>query len=309
MTFFTIGDFKKITVLLLLSATVFLSVLDIFIVNVALPSIQKGLRATDGDLQLVVAAYLMAYAALMIFASKLGDRLGRKKILLVGLVGFGITSLLCGLVETPFQLNIVRALQGACGALMVPQGLALLQQLFPEEKERSWALGIYGSVAGIASVLGQLLGGLLPAWSPNVSLFGDVVGWRLIFLVNVPITMLVTFLTILYIPKVDKLKSGRFDYVGLFLLTIFLLFLIYPLIRGREMGWPLWSIMMLGLSFPIWKLLKVQQRKVKDKGFDPLMNFDLFKNITFKFGVVLSLFYFIAQDSYFLITGFFCRTD
>ncbi|MFW0717470.1 MFS transporter [Pedobacter sp. N23S346] len=307
MTFFTIGDFKKITVLLLLSATVFLSVLDIFIVNVALPSIQKGLRATDGDLQLVVAAYLMAYAALMIFASKLGDRLGRKKILLVGLVGFGITSLLCGLVETPFQLNIVRALQGACGALMVPQGLALLQQLFPEEKERSWALGIYGSIAGIASVLGQLLGGLLPAWSPNVSLFGDVVGWRLIFLINVPITILVTFLTILYIPKVDKLKSGRFDYVGLFLLTIFLLFLIYPLIRGREMGWPLWSIMMLGLSFPIWKLLKVQQRKVKDKGFDPLMNFDLFKNITFKFGVVLSLFYFIAQDSYFLITGFFLQ--
>lgn len=156
MTFSTIGNFNKITVLLLLSATVFLSVLDIFIVNVALPSIQEGIKATDGDLQLVVAAYLMAYAALMIFASKLGDRLGRKKILLVGLIGFGISSLLCGLVETPFQLIIIRAIQGACGALMVPQGLALLQQLFPAEKERSWALGIYGSIAGIASVLGTI---------------------------------------------------------------------------------------------------------------------------------------------------------
>ncbi|GGE42120.1 MFS transporter [Pedobacter psychrotolerans] len=307
MTFFTIGDFKKIIVLLILSATVFLSVLDIFIVNVALPSIERGIKATGGDLQLVVAAYLMAYAALMISASKLGDRLGRKKILLVGLIGFGISSLLCGLVETPFQLIIIRALQGACGALMVPQGLALLQQLFTTEKERSWALGIYGSIAGIASVLGQLLGGLLPAWSVSVSLFGDEGGWRLIFLINVPITILVTFLTILYIPKVDKLKSERFDYVGLFLLTIFLLSLIFPLIRGREMGWPLWSIMMLGLSFPIWKLLWFQQRAVKDKGFDSLVNFDLFKNITFKLGVVLSLFYFIAQDSYFLITGFFLQ--
>jgi len=307
MTFFTTGDFKKITILLLLSATVFLSVLDIFIVNVALPSIQKGIKATPGDLQLVVAAYLLAYAALMIFASKLGDRVGRKKILLAGLIGFGISSLLCGLVETPFQLNIMRTLQGACGALMVPQGLALLQQLFPEEKERAWALGIYGSIAGIASVLGQLLGGLLPAWSSNVSLFGFEAGWRLIFLINVPVTILVTILSLLYIPKVDKLRSGRFDYAGLFLLTIFLLSLIYPLIRGREMGWPLWSIIMLGLSFPIWKLLKFQQRAVKDKGFDPLVNFDLFKNVTFKLGVVLSLFYFIAQDSYFLITGFFLQ--
>lgn len=307
MTFFTIVNFNKLTVLLLLSATVFLSVLDIFIVNVALPSIQEGIKATDGDLQLVVAAYLMAYAALMIFASNLGDRLGRKKILLVGLIGFGISSLMCGLVQTPFQLIIIRALQGACGALMVPQGLALLQQLFPAEEERSWALGIYGSIAGIASVLGQLLGGLLPIWSPNVYLFGVVAGWRLIFLINVPLTVLVIFLAILYIPKVEKIKSARFDYIGLILLTIFLFSVIYPLIRGRETGWPLWTIVMLSLSFPMWKLLKFQQLSVKNKGFDPLVNFEPFKNITFKLGIVLSLFYFIAQDSYFLITAFFLQ--
>lgn len=143
--------------------------------------------------------------------------------------------------------------------------------------------------------------------SPNICLVGDVEGWRLIFLINVPVTILVTFLAILYIPKVKKLKSSRFDYIGVILLTIFLFSLIYPLIRGREMGWPLWTIVMLGLSFPMWKLLKFQQRSVHDKGFDPLLNFGPFKNITFKLGVVLSLFYFIAQDSYFLITAFFLQ--
>ena len=293
----------KFILLLVLSSTVFLSVLDIFIVNVALPSIQKGLLASDADLQFVIAAYVIAYAIFLIYGSKAGDKFGRKKVLILAMLGFTIASFLCGIVQSPLQLNLSRALQGICAAFMVPQGLTLIQTIFSGKEERTKALGIYGSIAGIASVAGQFLGGLLPVVHMDIVPFGVIDGWRLIFLINIPIGFFSALAAFKYLPADQPSGTERFDYRGLFLLTVFLLSLLFPLIQGRELGWPLWSILLLLLSVPVFCMLLFQQNSRLKKNAATLLNLDLFRDHYFKSGIIVSFFYFIAQDSYFLITG------
>lgn len=293
----------KFLLLLILSSTVFLSVLDIFIVNVALPSIQKGLMASDADLQFVIATYVIAYAIFLIYGSKVGDKFGRKKVMIIAMLGFTIASFLCGIVQSPLQLNLSRTLQGICAAFMVPQGLTLIQTIFPEKEERAKALGVYGSIAGIASVAGQFLGGILPIVHIDSASFEMLDGWRLIFLINIPIGCLSAWAAFKYLPADQPSRTERFDYVGLFLLTMFLLSLLFPLIQGRELGWPLWSMVLLVLSVPLFCMLIFQQNNRLKKNAAALLNLGLFRNYYFKCGTIVSFFYFIAQDSYFLITG------
>src|SRR5213596_2872076 len=167
------------------SVATFMLLLDITVVNTALPAIQRDLGGTFSDLQWVIDAYALSLAALVLTAGSLADRLGRRRVFAAGLGVFSVASLLCALAPDPTFLNLSRALQGVGGAIMFAVSLALVAQEFPSGRERGMAMGIYGATIGIAVAIGPLVGGLLT----------DGLGWESVFLVNVPIGAAATAIT------------------------------------------------------------------------------------------------------------------
>lgn len=287
--------------LLIVSSAVFLSVIDIFIVNVALPSIQKGIHGSDGDVQLVIALYLLGYAAFLVTGGRAGDFYGKRKVLVWSMVLFTLASGICGAASAAPVLNAARFVQGIGAGFMVPQGIAYVQLLFPCHNERMRALGIYGSIAGAASVIGQLLGGVLP----DISFAVD--GWRLIFFINLPVGIAAAVLAARYLPEQVAGKNGRFDYRGVLLLTAALLSLIYPMVHGREAGWPWWCIVLPLLGVLLLVLFVADQRKKTKYRQAPLIDFSLFNYFDFNIGLCIVLFYFMVQDSYFLVNAIFLQ--
>lgn len=288
--------------LLILSSAAFLSVIDIFIVNVAVPAIKKGIQGSDGDIQLVIALYLLGYAAFLITGGRIGDKYGKKKVFVVSMILFTLASCICGVAQTPFQLNSARLFQGISAAFMIPQSIAYIQLLFPAQQDRIKALGIYGSIAGTASVIGQFLGGFLP----DTHFFAE--GWRLIFLINLPAGLVSSILAIIYLKETPVEQQSKFDYTGVGLLTMLLISLIYPLIRGRELGWPLWSIVLLAFSIVLLVVFIYDQKKKNDSGKSSLINVELFSYKEFNIGLCAVFFYFMVQDSYFLINAVLFQT-
>lgn len=291
---------KWLQLIIVLSAPL-LSVIDVFIINIAIPSIKKGVHATDAQVQLVIAGYLLGYAAFLITGGRAGDHFGRKKVFFWGMLCFTITSCLCGLSMTPFQLNITRFFQGMSAAFMVPQTIALIQTLFTDAKERAKAISMFGITLGIASVLGQVLGGY----------FSDthwvIEGWRLIFFINLPIGIITLWATRKYVSETTVNHSSRFDYTGIFILTLALFSLIYPLILGPETGWPLWSIGLLVLSFGLFFYFIYNQKKKLAENGNPLIDVRLFKIKDFNIGLLAVLFHFMLHTSYLLMSAVYLQ--
>ncbi|HCB0452542.1 MFS transporter [Klebsiella quasipneumoniae] len=250
-------------VILLVGA--FLPPLDFFIVNVALPAIQGELGSSSSAEQLVISSYAAVYAVTLITGGRLGDIYGRGKMFFLGLVGFAAASLLCGLAWSPWVLITGRVLQGATAAIMAPQALASIQAIFPEA-EKPLALSIYGAVFGLASVIGQVLGGILI----SVNLFH--LGWRAIFLVNLPVALLVILCGLPLVKETRAQSAQKLDPVGMLLATVMLSTLIVPLIEGREAGWPWWTWLSF-LAFPLLvSLLWRYERRLSQHGGSPLLN-------------------------------------
>jgi len=316
---------SKWFLLLLVSSAIFLSVLDLFIVNVAIPSIKKGIQGSDGDIQLVIILYVIGYAAFLIMGGRAGDYFGKKNVFIIGILIFTLASCACGFAQNTSQLNISRLIQGISAAFMVPQGIAFIPFLFPNLNEREKAFGIYGSIAGTASVIGQFLGGFLP----DTNFF--LAGWRLIFLINLPLGFIAALLAYKFLPecKLEKpsLKNNglilervtnlneeemggsrdksfrSFDFLGVALFMLALVTFIYPIIRGRELGWPLWTFIMFTVSIPLSLIFLFDQRKRLGSDREPLIDIQLFKNRYFTIGLLTALFYYMVQDSYFLINA------
>ena len=212
--------------LIVVCLAVFMLLVDVTIVNVALPSIQRALGSSFEDLQWVVDAYALALAALLLASGSLSDLLGRKRVFLVGLVIFSCASLLCGLSGSPVMLNAARGLQGAGGAMMFATSLALIAQEF-QPHERGTAFGIWGATTGFAVAVGPLIGGALT----------DGLGWEWIFLVNVPVGLVTIAITVMRVPGSERDPSSRIDWAGLVTFSAALFFLVYALIRGNDDGW------------------------------------------------------------------------
>jgi EmrB/QacA subfamily drug resistance transporter len=212
--------------LLVVCLATFMLLLDVTIVNVALPSIQKDLHSSFEDLQWVVDAYALALAALLLASGSLGDLLGRKRVFGLGLVIFSLASLACGLSGSPGMLNGARAVQGAGGAMMFATALALIAQEFPAN-ERGTALGIWGATTGFAVAVGPLVGGVLT----------DGFGWQWIFLVNVPVGVVTLALTVMRIRDSARDLTARIDWPGLVTFSVGLFCLVFALIRGNDDGW------------------------------------------------------------------------
>jgi EmrB/QacA subfamily drug resistance transporter len=218
-------DRKWWTLIAVCTAT-FMLLLDITVVNVALPDIQRSLHASFSDLQWVVDAYSLTLAAFLLTAGVAGDIYGRRKIFAIGLVVFSLASLVCGLSTTPLMLNLSRAVQGVGGAIMFATSLALIAAAFTG-RDRGTAFGIYGAVIGGAVAIGPLIGGAITSG----------IGWRWIFFVNVPIGAIAVFITFTQIAKSEDLRVRRIDWVGFVTFSVSLFLLVFALVRGNDFGW------------------------------------------------------------------------
>ncbi len=284
------------TLLILLFAPL-MSVVDIFIVNVSLPTIQSYYHTTNANIQLVVVAYLVGYAVFLITGSRTGDKLGRKKIFCLGMLLFTLTSALCGLAGSIEQLIVFRFLQGVGAAFMVPQTVTLIHLTFKEGRDRDKAFGYFGIIQGFAAVLGQFLGGYFihAAWIKAP--------WRLIFLVNIPIGLVAAILAAIFLKESVQNKQKRMDIGGVGLLTLALVFLIYPITQGRELGWPQWSLAMLSGGFVLLYAFILNQKKKERSNREPLIHLDIFQIKSFRMGVLCVFFYFGLHNAFLLCSA------
>ncbi|HME65488.1 MAG TPA: MFS transporter, partial [Streptosporangiaceae bacterium] len=210
-----------------------MDMIDVTIVNVALPTIRGDLHASATQLEWVVSAYMLAFAAALIIAGNLGDLFGRKKVFLCGVAVFGLASLAAGLSGSGAELIAARVVQGTAAAAMAPQVLATFRAVF-SGAERGKAFSIYGAMLGFASAVGLLLGGVLT----EANLFGW--SWRAVFFVNIPVAVAALIAGLRFVPETRDPGARRPDVTGAVLLAASLVAIVYPLLEGRQLGWPTW---------------------------------------------------------------------
>lgn len=228
-----------------------MDLLDSTVMVVAAPSVQAAFRAGDSVLQWLTAAYTLPFGILLILGGRLGDRFGRRRVFLVGAVGFVVASLGCALSPSIGVLLTARALQGAFGALLIPQGYGIVGALFRDQREQGRAFSLFGPVNAIAGVGGPVLAGALIGWD----LAGS--GWRAIFLINVPIGLFVIVTAFLCLPHDAGHAGARIDPTGAVLVAIAGTLLVFPLIQGGGSGWPWWCFALLALVVPTgWALVR-----------------------------------------------------
>jgi len=287
------------TLAIVLSAA-FLVTFDFFVVNVSIPSIRAGLHASFADLQLVIASYGLTYSVLLITGGRLGDIYGRKRMFLRGIAGFTLASVLCGTAPSPGFLIASRALQGSMAAMLFPQVLSLIQVTFPVH-ERAKAFGFFGMIVGTASFSGNVLGGLLV--SANV--FG--LSWRPIFLINLPIGAIAILSARRTIHESRSPKARRLDLGGVALMTASLSMLLYPLVKGREEGWPAWTYFSAAGSVLVLALFVRYEQRVTGRGGSPLVELSLFHDRAFVTGLFSAVCFFSTTASFFLISTIFLQ--
>ncbi|WP_109488664.1 MFS transporter [Occallatibacter savannae] len=278
----------------------FLAALDFFIVNVSIPAIRTSLKATFAEVQLIIASYGLTYAVLLISGGRLGDIYGRRKMFVWGVVSFTAASLLCGVAPSPIFLIAARALQGVSGALLFPQVLSIIQVTFPL-RERATAFGFFGTVIGLSSFAGNAIGGVLVS--------ADVwhLSWRPIFLINLPIGLLTVILAERFVKESSSPKARRLDLGGVAILTFALSLLLYPLIQGRESGWPAWAFICLIAFVPVMIMFVRYERQVTARGGSPLVELSLFHNRVFVTGLCSGVCFFSGAAAFFLISTIFLQ--
>ena len=279
----------------------FLSFLDFFIVNIALPAMRDDLGARPADPQLVVAGYGIGFAVFLVTGGRLGDIFGRKRMFLAGLAGFTLTSGLCGLAPTPTVLIAARVLQAITAATLVPQVLAIIRMEFAPH-ERPVAIGLYGTSMGLASIVAQLVGGLLV----SLDLFGW--SWRLIFLINVPIGLGAIGLASRMVRESRSARRPTLDLAGVELASLSLFLLIYPIVEGREAGWPAWSLVMLAATLPVLVGFVYHERGVLRRGQSPLVALPLLRIRTIALGLVTSVVFFGGVGAFFVVLTLFFQS-
>jgi EmrB/QacA subfamily drug resistance transporter len=267
---------RKWWTLLAVSVATFMLLLDITVVNVALPSIRDDLGASFTDLQWVIDAYALTLAALVLTAGSLADRLGRRRIFAIGLAVFSLASLLCALSPDPTFLNLSRALQGVGGAIMFAVSLALLVQEFPAGRERGTAMGIYGASIGVAVAVGPLIGGALT----------DTLGWQSIFYLNVPIGLAAIAVTYLKLRESRDPNATKIDWPGVATFSGALFLLVLALVRGNDEGWG--STLIISL-FAGATVLMAAFFVLESRVSEPMLPLGLFKRPSFT-GVQLAAF-------------------
>jgi EmrB/QacA subfamily drug resistance transporter len=278
----------------------FMIVLDFFIVNVALPSIQARLHASVGATEWMVAGYGLTFAVFLITAGRLGDRYGRRRIFCAGMVLFVLASAACGLAPTAGLLVAARLVQGLGGALISPTVLAIIGVAYPGQA-RIRAITTYGIVMGLAAASGQLLGGLAIQLDP----LG--LGWRVVFLVNVPVGLVALAFTRRQISESRADRAPSLDLPGMVLVTLALTALVLPLVEGTQLHWPAWTWASLGSVPVLLGLLAVTQLRTARRGGVPLLDPALFRRRTLVAGLATQLAFWCGQASFFLVLALYLQ--
>ncbi len=285
--------FNTILPLTALSLGFFMVIIDVTIVNVALPSIASSLQGGIAWLQWVVDGYTLTFACLLLSAGNLADRLGAKSAFLYGLMLFMITSLGCGLTTNFWQLIFFRLLQGTAAAFLVPTSLALIHASYENNHARAKAIGIWATIGGIAAASGPLLGGILTTW----------LGWRSVFFVNVPVAIIALVLTQKYVPNPQPRIKANFDYLGQILAIVSIAALAFSLIEAGRLGWfSSWVIM----SFCTFIISFIVFLSVEHRHNAPMLPLKLFQSSTFSTAIAIAMILNVgAYGELFVLTLYF----
>ncbi|MEV0743821.1 MFS transporter [Streptomyces sp. NPDC050273] len=288
------SDRRRWFALAIVMTAAFMDLVDVTIVNIAIPSIKADTGASFSSIQWITAGYALAFAAGLITGGRLGDIYGRKRLFLIGIGGFTVASALCGFAASPEMLVASRILQGGTAALMVPQVLSIVHATFPAH-ERGKVFGLFGAIVGLGAVSGPLLGALLTEW--------NIAGleWRPIFLINLPVGIAGLILGRKFITESKAPKALRLDLVGVVLVTLGMLMLIYPLTRGEELGWPLWGYLSMAGSIVVFAGLVLFERVKARRDGSPLVELSLFRVKSFAAGIAVQLTFGIGLGIFFLV--------
>jgi len=278
----------------------FMVVLDFFIVNVALPSMQRDLHAGTGAIEWVVAGFALTSAVFLITAARLGDRIGRRRTFSIGLGVFTLASAACGAAASPTVLVAARLAQGIGAALVMPSVLSIINVTY-SGADLPRALGIYGLVMGLAAACGQLIGGGLI----QADIAGS--GWRACFLINVPVGIAALVLAPRFVPESRPEHRPRLDLSGTLLLTAGLTAIVLPLVEGRQHGWPAWTWISFGVAPLLLLTFAAHQRRLARRGGEPLLPPAMFRARSFTAGLVTQLVFWCGQASFFLVLALYLQ--
>jgi MFS family permease len=278
----------------------FMFVLDFFILNVALPSIQHGLRAGESAIEWIVAGYALSTAVLLVTGGRLGDRFGRRRVFTLGMAIFTAASVGCALAPDPGLLVAARIVQGGGAALMAPNILSILGVVYTGPA-RVRAISVYGMVMGLAATAGQLIGGIL--------IRADVagLGWRSIFWINVPFGVAALIAAARLVPESRDGQGARLDLTGVVLITACLTAVVLPLVEGRQAGWPSWSWAALGAAVPLAAVFAVHQRRKAARGGAPLLSPRIFAAWPLRAGLLTQTVFWCQQAAGYLVLGLYLQ--
>jgi EmrB/QacA subfamily drug resistance transporter len=282
-------------------AAMIMNLLDATVVNVAAPSIRAELGGSYSTLQWIAAGYTLALAVGLLTGGRLGDMYGRKRMMTAGVVGFLATSVACAAAWSPASLVGARVLQGLCAAVMIPQAFGLVRDLFPPQ-EIGKAFAAFGPVIGGSTILGPIVAGLLV----DADVFGS--GWRMIFLINLPLGLFALLAGLRALPAVaPSARHTRLDLAGALLAATGMFLLVYPLVQGRELGWPAWTFGMLAGSVAVLAGFAVHQLRRGRAGGVPLVELSVFARRSYTSGVVFVVVFFGAVVGFSLAVGLFLQ--
>ncbi|MGH6654586.1 MAG: MFS transporter [Actinocrinis sp.] len=262
-----------------------MDLLDSLITTVAGPQIRAHLDGGTTLIQWLAAGYTLAMASGLIVGGRLGDIYGRKRLFLIGMAGFTVSSLLCAVAQNSDMLIAFRVLQGLCGALMLPQGLGIVSTCFPP-RELPVAFGLFGPVLSLGTICGPILGG----WLVGANLLGA--GWRMIFLINLPLGLAGLAAAVRYLPSGGTPVARRLDVLGAVIISAAAALLVYPLVEGRDLGWPWWVFACFAAGAALAGLFGRYEARIQRLGGDPLVELSLFGKRSFTGGLfaVVSLY-------------------
>jgi len=285
---------RRYGVLAICCTSIFVVVMDISIVNVALPAIRRDLHASVSSLQWTVDAYTLVLASFLVLAGSTADRFGRRRIFQTGLAAFGLGSLLCSLAPGAGWLIAARALQAAGGTMLNPVALSIVVNTFPGRAGRARAIGVFGSVSGLSLALGPILGGALV----------DGTGWRSIFWVNVPVVAAAIVCTALFVPESRAARARRFDPAGQTLVMVVLGSVVYAIIESSRLGWGspvilgLLAVAVLGAAGILW---------YEPRRADPLLELRLFRSVPFSAAIGMALCGLCAFGAFLFVTTLYLQ--
>lgn len=271
---------RRWTVAAVVLAANVVDLLDATIVNVAGPSVRRDLGGGASTIQWLGAGYTLAFAVVLLAGARLGDIVGRRRLFLIGSVSFTLFSAACAAAPTPELLITFRVLQGAGGALMIPQGFGLLKQVFDDETELGKALGLFGPASGVSMLAAPVIAGALV----SADLWGT--GWRSVFLINIPIGLITVPLAVRSLPRGASRPGLRLDVSGIGLVALAMVAIIYPLIQAQSAGWPAWCFGLMAIGVGLLAAFLLQQRR---RGGDALIEPTLLTNRAYLSGVAVRL--------------------